>query len=52
MKDMGFNIKAFIAPTTPAEYIALLDEALRMAGELNGMLDRDWKLLGQHAQHA
>lgn len=44
-KDLCFNINAFIAPTTPAEYIALLDEAILIAAELSEMLDRDFKYL-------
>ncbi|ARV19160.1 hypothetical protein AEP_02233 [Curvibacter sp. AEP1-3] len=39
MKDLNFNIYALAAPSTPSEYMALLDEALRMANELNEQID-------------
>ena len=34
MNDLKFNIYAFAAPSSKAEYSALLDEALRMMDEL------------------
>lgn len=34
MNDLKFNIYAFSAPKTRAEYSALLDEALRLMDEL------------------
>lgn len=34
MNDLNFNISAFAAPKTAAEYSALLDEALRLMDEL------------------
>jgi hypothetical protein len=45
MKDLKFNINAFIAPTTRAEFISLLDEGLRMADDLDQQIDRDTSLL-------
>ncbi len=39
MNKMNFNPYGFIAPNNKQEYIALLDEALRMGKELNTM----WK---------
>lgn len=36
---MGFNIYAFIRPTTRAEYSALLDEALSLAHQLSEQFD-------------
>lgn len=32
---MKFNLTAMSNPSTPAEYLALLDEAIRLVGELN-----------------
>lgn len=49
MKDLNFNIYAFAAPKTPAEYAALLEEALRMADDLGEQIDRDTAYLEQHA---
>lgn len=34
MNDLKFNIYAFAAPSSKAEYSALLDEALRLMDEL------------------
>ena len=34
MDDLKFNIYAFAAPSSKAEYSALLDEALRLMDEL------------------
>ena len=39
MNELKFNIYGFIAPRTRSEYIALLDEALRLADDLNDQLD-------------
>lgn len=39
MTDLNFNINAFAKPTTGAERIALLDEALRLADELDAHID-------------
>ena len=39
MEKMNFNPYGFIAPKNRQEYIALLDEALHMAQEVNSM----WK---------
>lgn len=36
---MGFNIYAFVKPTTPAEYKALLNEALSLVDQLNEQFD-------------
>ena len=40
MEHMKFNIHSFVRPSTKAEYIALLDEAIRMAQELHGLIDQ------------
>lgn len=45
MDELNFNIRAFIAPTNRTEFIALLDEALRMADELDAMISRDQLIL-------
>ena len=34
MADLKFNIYAFAAPSNKVEYLALLDEALRLMDEL------------------
>ena len=39
MKELKFNIYGFTAPQTRAEYIALLDEAMCIADDLNEQLD-------------
>lgn len=39
VSDLNFNIYAFVKPTTREEYSALLDEALRMAEQLEQMVD-------------
>lgn len=39
MDDLNFNIYAFVDPKTPLEYLALLDEAIRMMNELSDQLD-------------
>jgi hypothetical protein len=38
--DLGFNPYAFVNPRTKEEYSALLDEALRMAEDLEEMIDQ------------
>ncbi len=38
MDDLKFNIYGFARPTTKAECAALLDEALRMAEELDATI--------------
>lgn len=47
--ELKFNIYGFTAPQTRAECTALLDEALRLADELNEQLDRIGKLAAEHA---
>ena len=49
MNDLNFNIYTFTAPATRAEYIGLLDEALRLADELSEMVDAGTKLLGNRS---
>jgi hypothetical protein len=39
MKDLNFNIYGLTKPTTRAEYMALLQEAHRLAAELHSQLD-------------
>lgn len=39
MNELKLNIYGFIAPQTRSEYIALLDEALSLADDLNEQLD-------------
>lgn len=46
MVEMNFNTHAFVAPKNKQEYIALLDEAIRMGKELNEM----WKEAFSYAQ--
>jgi hypothetical protein len=46
--DLGFNPYAFVRPQTPEEYSALLDEALRMAEELEEMIDEMEKSLARN----
>lgn len=38
----------FTPPTNKAEYIQLLDEAIRMADDLNAQLDRMEEILEEH----
>ncbi len=52
MNDLNFNIYAFTAPATRAEYIGLLDEALRLADELSEMIDVSTKLMEDGAAQA
>ena len=39
MTDLKFNIYGFTKPTNKAEYIALLEEALRIQSELSCQID-------------
>lgn len=39
MNDLKFNIYAFMKPNTDEEYSNLLDEALRLADELEEQID-------------
>lgn len=39
MSELTFNIYAMAAPSTKAEYIALLDEALQIADTLSEEID-------------
>lgn len=41
---LPFNPYAFVQPETPAEFSALLEEAVRMAGQLGDQVDGigDW----------
>jgi hypothetical protein len=50
MKDIKFNIYGYTAPQTRAEYIALLDEALRLADDLGEQLDCIGDLAAKHAE--
>lgn len=49
MNEMNFNPYGFIAPKTKQEYIALLDEAIRMGKELNAMWDEAFDLTQKQA---
>lgn len=40
MNTINFNLDAMKAPKNKAEYILLLDEAIRTADELNEQLDK------------
>lgn len=44
MNDLKFNIYAMTKPQTQEEYSALLDEAIRMGEELNGMWEEIFRL--------
>lgn len=39
MDDLNFNIYAFVKPTTPEEYVALLNEALSELDSLSKHID-------------
>lgn len=39
MSDLTFNLTAFLAPTNQREYIALLDEAIRIGEDLSAQID-------------
>lgn len=39
MKDLNFNIYAFVKPSTKEEYSSLLDEAIRLADELEEQIE-------------
>ena len=41
MEDLKFNVFAMISPKTPSEYIAVLDESLRIASDLGDQIDAD-----------
>lgn len=45
MENLNFNIYGLANPKTPTEYIALLDEALRLADEIGCLLDKDTKTM-------
>lgn len=45
MPDFNFNPYAFSAPRNKDEYIALLDEAIRMGKELNAMWEEVFSLM-------
>lgn len=47
MFETNFNPNGFIAPKTKQEYIALLDEAIRMADELADMWSATFKPVEQ-----
>ena len=49
MDDLPFNIHTFVRPTTRAEYLALLDEAILLAGELDSLLNRIEAILRANA---
>ena len=49
MKELNFNIYALARPKTPTEYIALLDEAIRMANEQANQIAADSAFLEKHA---
>lgn len=50
--DMKFNLFALAAPSTQAEFIALLDEALRMVDELTDMTMESTRLMEERASKA
>lgn len=52
MNDLNFNIYAFVFPTTRAEYIGLLDEALRLADELSETVETGVQWLEDGAAQA
>jgi hypothetical protein len=47
---MDFNPYAFVAPTTPQEYMALLDEGIRLMEQLNQQMDDTFRWLEQNAK--
>lgn len=49
MKDLKFNIYALANPSTPKEYIAVLDEALRMAVDMREQIDAETDFLERRA---
>lgn len=49
MKELNFNIYALAAPKTPLEYIAALNEAIRMADEMADQIAKDDAFLEKHA---
>jgi hypothetical protein len=48
--DLKFNIYAFVKPTNKAELSALLDEALRVAEDLEESIDNIGKWLEANAK--
>jgi hypothetical protein len=50
MNELNFNINGFARPTTRAEISALLDEALRLADELNSHLSSMEAIMEAKAQ--
>lgn len=48
MEKMKFDPNGFIAPKTKQDYIALLDEAIRMSKELNAMWERAFSCANDH----
>ena len=49
MKELNFNIYALAAPKSPTEYIAVLDEAIRMANDQSEQIAADDAFLEKHA---
>lgn len=49
MKELNFNIYALAAPKTPTEYVAVLDEAIRMADEMASQIAKDDAFLKKYA---
>ncbi|QDH83716.1 hypothetical protein [Achromobacter phage Motura] len=45
--NLGFNPTAFVAPTTRGEYVALLQEAVRVMEEVGEMLDQRGRQLAR-----
>jgi hypothetical protein len=50
--EMKFNLQAMAAPATKQEYIALLDEALRVVDELTALTFEGTRLMEQQASAA
>lgn len=50
MEDLKFNIYAFVKPSNKEELTALLEEALRMAEDLEEMVDNMGKWLEANAK--
>ena len=40
MEDLKFNTYALVRPSTEAEYLAALEEGIRLLGELNDQLNK------------
>lgn len=45
MNELNFNLYAYSRPQNEREFLALLDEAIRMGEELHAMLDHASALL-------